>query len=333
MFTSIEQLNLYDPDDKILLQARWKTPEGEKDKERVCALITEGAGKHFLDSELTITDDSLDLKGIDIWKLDVEFPARDNFRGIDFSYSEWWHSHWKGATFSNTAVDFSRLYNITFDKCLFGFSHWYGTRFEKVVFKNCDFVERESFRNCEFLDCKFENCFFSREIFYDCKFDVRTYISPLQKEPTSKFQVALADTNISELLKGIKDAYLSGEVYQQYRNYFFKQKQAETRHLKQGLDKILSYSNELLTGYGVKPLRPVITSLLVITTFSFFFTCLEGIPLSEALLLSMASFASVGSGDGVSNFTSFFINLEAITGIALFALFVTVLSNVAFAEK
>ncbi len=316
---------------------RWEKGHGEKCYDFVINKIKKGGGEDFLQWDYQqgqdlkhIMKDEWDLKGIKIWQLDIDFPKGDNFEGIDFSFAEFWHSRFKSATFPSTYFEFSKFYNFKFEDCLFSFANFYGVKFEKVKFKNCTFVEHNSFNNCEFIDCEFDNFFTAGNLFIDCLFDVNTQVKNISFKPIHKFKVELENSNLPNIYKGIKNSYLSGQVFDKYREYFFKQKRSETRYLKRGIKKLGSYFLENLTGYGVRP-TAVLSFMFLIISF-FFLGFLTKYSVSESIIMSIGAFTSSGNILETYPYNYLYV-IESFLGIGLFALLITVLANIWFSEK
>lgn len=338
MYTPTHLLTRYDKKENDQTRERWSTKRGMQDKLYVIEKIKDGAGEDFLEwdvdsGKLPTIEDYHDLRGIDLWKLDIEFPSGDSFEGIDFSYSKMWHFTWKNACFPETTCNFARLYNITLEQCLFSFSYWYGTTFEKVRFVECDFVQHDMFNNCQFIDCSFENCFFSENVFVDCKFDSRTTINVGKESPNGNFKVKLDRKEQPAIFKGIKDAYMSGEVYPMYRRFFFNQKKSEREELLTGLDKYNALINELFTGYGTKWQNTVYVSLVVVLLFAMVYMLAFNVDFLGALKLSGSSFVSLGDTTTMNGIQSTLYLIETGIGIGMLALFVTVLANIWFTER
>lgn len=326
-----------DFDKSLKYKERWEKEYGKKCYDFIINKIKEGGGEDFLQWDFQqghdlkhIMESEGDLKGIKIWELDIDFPKTDNFEAIDFSYAEFWHSKFKNATFLSTYFGFSEFYNFEFEKCLFSFTNFYGVRFEKVNFKNSTFVEHNSFNNCEFIDCEFDNFFTQKNLFTDCLFDANTQVKNLSFEPIHKFQVKLENNNLPNIYKGIKDSYLSGQVFDKYREYFFEQKKTETRYLKKGIQQIGNYLLENLTGYGVRPSATLSFMLMIIFIFSILYSFKYSF--SRSLVISFTAFTTMGEAPGVSPY-NFLYALESGVGICLFALLITVLANIWFSEK
>lgn len=328
--TNIEELKKY--------QERWESDIGKHIQEKIIEEIKKGAGEDFLQydfqsGKLPILENEWDLKGIQIWKLDIIFPNTDTFEAIDFSYSRFWHSKLKNAAFvGGGGGSFARIYNCQFTNCLFYLCGWRGCTFEKVKFTKCDFMEHTYFVNCEFKDCEFVDCFLKENIFFDCLFDVNSWVGHLEKQTNDFGKHVLDNKDLPGIYKGIKDSYRAGEVYDKYRNYFFKQKSSETQFLKKGLPKISAQVQESLTGYGIRPFRVVEWALFIVLLFVNVYIYLFKQQFDYALIASLGAFATMGDVPTIPLMNYLYL-IESLLGIGFFALFITVLANVWFGEK
>src|SRR2546425_9622624 len=175
MYTPIDRLPQFNPGVCAKYQRRWREGEGPSLREKILGMIKAGAGEDFLQWEfeqeqLGFLEDMHDLKGFDIFSEDIKFPDDDTFEAIDFSFAEFYHSKFENAVFYCNFA-FSRIYNCEFRGCIFSFNHFYGSNLEKVRFVDCDFIENDSFTNCDFRDVVFANCFVTGRLFFDCRFD------------------------------------------------------------------------------------------------------------------------------------------------------------------
>lgn len=341
-----QQISMFQPihlldtntDELKKYQERWHTTEGYKIQEYIIEKIKNGAGEDFLQydyevGKLSILENEWDLRGIEIWKLDITFPKHDTFEAIDFSYSRFWHSKFKNAAFvGGGGGAFTRIYNCQFINCLFYLCGWRGCTFENVEFVECDFMEHTYFVNCEFKNCEFTNCFLKENIFSDCLFDVNASINQLKKQTNNFGKFVLDNKDLQGIYKGVKDAYGAGEVYDKYRDYFFEQKASETKYLKKGFSKIPAQIQESMTGYGVRPLRIVEWALFIILLFVNAYILIFKQSVDVALITSLSAFATMGNVPNISLMNYLYL-LESLLGIGLFALFITVLANVWFGEK
>ncbi len=256
MFTPIHLLPQFNTKELNIYRDRWNDTDGQRLRDKVLEMIRNGAGEDFLQRDfeqgkLGFLENMCDLKGIDIFKEDINFPASDNFEGINFSYAKFYHSKLKNAVFLNTTFNFIKMYNCEFINCIFLCTSFYGASLEKIKFINCDFIEGDKMTNCDFRDSKFKKCFYIERLFFDCRFDETTSIENPINEPLTSSTIVLNKSELAEIYKGIKENYVAGNVFKQSRQYFFKQKQCITRHNAKNLrEKILGYFLELIAGYG-----------------------------------------------------------------------------------
>jgi len=340
MHTPIYLLPQFNTKDRSKYEDRWTDPENQDIRDTVLAMIRNGAGEDFLGrishENPGFFQDMWDLKGIGIIGEEINFPKADSFEAIDFSYSTFSGSKFTNATFVNTVFHFTHLRNCEFVNCIFAWGGFYGSTIEKTKFINCDFVEYIHITNCDFREVTFENTFTPKRLFFNCRFDEQTIIN----EPIDKSQrmsgSSLSKSNLAEIFKGVKEGYIAGGVVDQARNYFFKERKSATRYnSKSLLDKIGGFFLEITTGYGIKPLRPLGTMIVVFIVFSLFF--ISKIGASAGLLLSAGAFFTFGANTNylqpLCGFYTILYILESFFGIGLMALFITVLVNYWFGEK
>mgnify|MGYP001601910208 CR=1 FL=1 len=341
MFTPIYLLPQYNGKDCDKYQSRWDTSQGIEIRNKVLKMIRDGAGEDFLQwdfehKELGFLESMWDLKGIDIYNEKIDFPTDDNFEAIDFTYASFYHSKFRNATFPGTGFGFSKIYNCEFADCVFSRTSFYSATLEGSKFINCDFIEHNSITNCELREVKFERCFVYKNIFFNCKFDEQTFIDAPLDKPNIMKSFESSKSDLAEIFKGIKEGYMAGDVIRQARQYFFKERQSIIRYNAKGWrGKASGYFLELIAGYGIKPIRVLLTMLTIFLIFSIFFIGKVGI--SEGLLLSSGAFFTFGANthllSTLSGFWKIIYILESFLGISLMALFITVLANFWFREK
>ena len=342
-FQRIDLLPRYDLSERNRVRSRWESEEGRSLQERIVDKIRKGAGEDFLQwdfesGRLGFIEDQWDLAGIHLFNENITFPTGDNFENIDFSYSQFWHSTFIDATFPQTHFSFARLYNIEFRSCLFAFAHFYGCTFENCRFINCDFAEVNGFSNCELLNT--QDCFFNKDKFVDCKFDERVefefkrrpQIKGLLAQTNSAFKCRFEKEGITGIYRGITDGYSVGQVYAMAREYTFRQQRTYTRFNRKGLGgKIKAYTWELTAGYGLRPARVLICLVSLFAAASGWFAYrLENI--QDGLILSAGAFLTFGARTELLQTLPWIDRILyifcAFCGVALTALFVTVLANV-----
>jgi hypothetical protein len=280
------------------------------------------------------------VAGIELFSEEITFPTGDNFENIDFSYSNFWHCIFVNATFPQTHFSFSRLYNVEFRNCLFAFAHFYGATLENCKFIDCDFAEENGFSNCEFSNSLFRNCFFNKNKFVDCKFDEGVIfefergpqIGGLPSQTSSGFKSPLEKTEISGIYRGIKDGFFAGHIHNKAREYLFRQQQAYTRFNRTAsLEKMKAYCWEVIAGYGLRPIRVLASLFGLFAIVSVWFAYRLG-SIQDGLIFSAGAFLTFGGRAELLQKLSWIDHLiyiaSAFTGVALTALFVTVMANV-----
>lgn len=341
MYTPLHLLPDAASPDSVKFKNRWETPEGRELHERIMQMIRKGAGEDFLQWDfeqhrLGFIEHMHDLRGFSFFNEEIVFPRDETFEHIDFSYGKFYHSKMTNALFECT-MDFTKFYNCTFTKCMFWFNNCYACHFERVRFVDCDFIEHNSFTNCSFVSTTFENTFFHRNVFRDCKFDTKTSIPQLLRKPASeKKDVELEDAALADLYQGVSEAYVCGGATRKARRYLFLRHQAATRYNNESCgQKLQGLMVEYLMGYGLKPVRVLSWMfLLYLASLGAFCTTLG---FRDALLLSCGALFTFGAKADLLNALSFGYQLlyilTSFVGVVFVALFVTVLANVLLRDK
>ena len=340
MFTPLYLLPQRNTKDRAKYEERWQTGVGEQLSQKVLHWIREGAGTEFYFSDTeqsaALLESPWDLKGFFLQSEDIEFADTENFKGTNFSYASFYNSKLKGACFYNTNIEFADIHNCEFINCVFAFTSFYGTTFEKTRFINCDFVEYDRITNCDVRDTSFQDCFVPKALFFDCRFDESTKVDTLRSKPNSWFRDALDNKDRAEIYKGIKEGYRAGQVLRQARDYFFEERRSLTKYNSTGrVDKLFGKLLEITAGYGIGPVRVLLTMMTAFLMVSLPFVALFG--LSDGLLLSAGAFFTFGANTDKLQTLGLFLRtwyiFGSFLGVSLTALFVTVLANLWFSEK
>jgi hypothetical protein len=345
-FNRIDLLSQYDVEKRKRVRARWTdSDDGRALHSYILEKVRQGAGEDFLQwdfesGKLGFLEDYWDLAGFEMFSEEIEFPRGDNFEDIDFSYASMWHCRLVGAAFPQTYFAFAKFYNGTFKDCLFAFTSFHGCTLEKCRFENCDFVDYNGFDNSDFQGCSFENCYISRNIFKDCCFDENVIISNIRKplilgllNCPNDFNDKLELDQITAIYRGIKDGFLSGEIFNKARRYFFLQRQAYTRFNDKG--KIYAYAWEFVAGYGTRRLRVLgIAFVMFVVAMLCFWHKLD---LDDSIILTAGAFLTFGAKTELLDKMPIFYKLlyifAAFVGVSSVALFITVLASVLLKEN
>jgi hypothetical protein len=346
MFTQFYNHPLFNEEECKKFRERWKEDDSGRDSYEynlVRKLIAEeGAGKHFLNYDyhngnLPCTEYEGDLRGFHWWKIERDFKdTGDTFRGIDFTYSKFWHSEVENAVFASGNLDFTKHYKMTFKNCIFAFSNFLGATFENCKFINCDFAEPCNFESAKFVNTEFDSCFFGEVTpFSHCSFDELTLIKNTQMKSNVFKNVEMKKDALSGLYKSLSEGYENGGAFEKSEDFFWKAKKSYTRYNTKGLSRIFLIINELLTGYGTKPLRPFIVMILCYLSAVAVFT--KYIALKDSIVFSAGAFFTFGAeSHHIQNFgilgRAFYVFLSFV-GISMTALFITTLANNLFKSR
>jgi len=331
----------FEPEKSDLYQQRWEKDQGPALMEKILAMIRDGAGEDFLQWEfenrrLGFLESMWDLKGIHIDAENLNFAGGDSFEAIDFSYAQFYHSKFHRATFGPATFNFARIYNCEFVDCTFCFAGFYGSALEKVKFTNCNFIEQNSFTNCNLRAVEFKNCFIPESIFGDCRFDANTTVNDPIEKPHRGWNLTFDKKQLASIFQGVKEGYSAGGVVTQVRRYFFRQNQAITRHNSDAIwDRLRGYFLEFLTGYGVRPQRVLTVLILLVAGGTTIFSRQVGF--ANALILTAGGFFTFGGYADLLKGLSIWYRLlyicAAFLGMLLTGFYVTVLANVWFRER
>jgi hypothetical protein len=340
MFQPINSLPLYNPKTKHDLKKRWDTQQGLADYAKILAIIKNSTEDVFISKMLQeykfkTMEYYGDFRGLDFWTKQITSPQNFIFgEAINYSYARWIDSIFTRVDFGCN-LSFSHLQNCSFKNCSFKYFDCYGAIFEACHFQNCDFLKTTSFVNCKFIGCKFENPFIDTILFIDCSFDNTTTFSKnlenIRANDHYNESPVFHQRELPEIFKSIKNGYLAGDVYKQYRKYYFLQKKFERIFCKSLSEKAVSLTQEIITGYGVRPQNIFVVSMVTVALFSWFYT-MDSHTTLNPWLMSFSAFTTIGNIPLTFPFDFLFV-LEGILGIGFGALFITVLANIWFSEK
>ena len=185
-----------------------------------------------------------------------------------------------------------------------------------------------------------QECFYPKNIFNDCKCDDLTVLGePLKaysRNPNTSLN--LDSKHYAEIYKSFKDAYAAGGVLDRSRQYYFKQRQAETRYNSRNVsEKVGGYFLENVAGYGIKPFRVLVAMILLFLLGFAAFHLLGKIGISDSLFITAGAMFTFGANVNQVNelgigFHILYV-LISFFGIALSALLITVLANIWFKDR
>src|SRR5229473_1736103 len=345
MFVPYYMHPLFKLEDRERYQNRWRDPgTGEENSthQKVLEFIKQGGGKYFLDlafsrRELPILEDDRDLKGINLSSIEQDFGGdRDNFKGINFRYAEFWNCHFKNAAFYSCSLEFVEFFNCTFENCGFAFVGFLGAKMEKCVFRQCDFAEHCSFESTTVVNSMFDGCFFGRQTpFQECFFDDLTSIKDMKMHSYHLTQVDTSPAALAGYFSSFQAAYEASGADELASKYYWEGRKAYTRHNTRGWQKGLAFTVEVLTGYGVKPQRPLVVMLLLYVAATALFAA--AMPLKESIVFTAGALFTFGASSEHLNTFGYGGRLAYValsfSGVSLVSLFVTSLANLWFRSK
>lgn len=332
MFIPIYQLNI---DNKEAKEAedRWK--QNNDTYRYILELIKRGAGEDFLQKDfesgrLPFLRDMCDLRGFYIYRERITFPTDDNFEAIDFSYAQFQSSEIENCCFLST-FRFSKFHHCIFKNCTFHFSLFLGCIIRHCRFVNCKFTENTSMENCDFGDVVFDKCLYDEVIFNNCRFNANCKINDPKKpkrNEKNEFNRELSSFNTS-----VSEAYKEGGIFDKSRLYYYKSRKARTRYNSNNIicrlgGKII----ELITGYGVKPARPLICLVLIVLIFTGIFYIRLG-SVYSALTTSVNAILTMGDSSSLSCPFDVLYMIEGFLGVAIIGLYITLLANMWFSQR
>jgi len=323
---------------------RWTTGDGDRVQQEILGALKkdgteEGLKKAVSRIEPKITDNHRDLKGIGIIEQELVYKEQSaSFENMDLSFASMRNARFENIIFVNVNFTSADLFGCEFINCEFMFTNFYACYIEKTIFLNCDFIINNTITNCVFRESLFEKFFTPENFFFDCRFDEITSVSEPLEAPNREENTGskLDKMALADIYKGIKQSYDEDDVTKKARDYFFRERQAITRYNTAGfLDRAIGFFVEAIAGYGVRPIRVFITTLLVFITYSAVFVHEFGF--TRGMLVSAGAFCTFGANsqyiNGVSPLIEIIYIFESFTGILMMALFVTVLVNLWFREK
>ena len=342
MYTSIYLLPQNSDEKSKQYQDRWKSKDGVLAKNHILQFLRNGSDEYFLqkdfrDKKLKILEDEKDLRGLYIDAEEITDLHPNALSGANLSYGYISNTKFEGVTFPKMIFNFVTFHNVTFINCTFLGSTFYACRLDNITFINCDFLDRQDFRNCRFNHTLLKKCFVEMSIFHSCRFDERTKINhPIAESHSPKKPVIFNRTELAEIYKGLKEAYLSGNVIDKQRSYYFLERQAITRYnLDDPVEKLGNYFLEIVAGYGIRPLRVFMQMVILYIFFTVLFVTRIGYP--DGLILSTGAFFTNGANSHylqvMGGLYQFAYIVESFLGIVFLTLFITVMANLWFSEK
>lgn len=198
------------------------------------------------------------------------------------------------------------------------------------------------------------------------RYYARWYTSPQVKHLYEKYRLERRYKAATEIYLSLKNAFMGAGRYEDASWAYIKEREMERHtynpvvarlyyskelpkkrsaislrwwkfYIRYSFKWLMSWLSDLLVGYGEKPLRATLCSLVAIVFFTLLFwlsggissTTGEPVRLLDYFQYSLATFSTVGFADLVptNEFAKFATSIEALTGISLLALVMFSLGN------
>jgi hypothetical protein len=341
MFVPIDQLSLYDPREQDEVTSRWETPDGRHFHDFITKKIIAGAGEDFLQWDFENGElkdflrDMWDLRGISIFSQVIDPASTAVFEALDFSYAQFYHSTFKNCYFQSR-FGFTSFYNCTFLNCTFHFAKWRGCTFEKCRFEGIDFIEYCKFVNCSFSLTEFKRYFTHFGLFEDCKFSATVELDNPAPSPIAKNgpRILFDNKGLGEVYLSIQEAYKSGAAHDREQEYYYRSRKARTRYNSRGVLDFAykKFLIELLTGYGVKPFRTLLSGIIIVLIFTGVFY-IDSFDANRSFITSMSAFLTMGDVSSLQWPFNVLYLAEGFVGLFILGLYLTTLANVWFSER
>lgn len=330
MYKDISQLTEFDYSENEKVTNRWKH-EGRNRQRLVEELISDGAGEDFLeyDYQYGILKDFLkdewDLRGIRLNSINLDYPGGENFQFINFSYSNFHNCVFKGCIFDATFF-FVGFENCKFIDCIFANSYFKGCYFENCKFNKIDFFSAGKIDNCNFTDTDFLNFFCPQNLLVDCKITSSSSFSkPLSQANNRNWNYTFKNKCLSDFYNQLNSGFKESGASQKASDYRYKSAKSYTRYNTDSFFKKWKriLIDELIIGYGERPSRTLITSIVIILIFASIYL-LQGYGENNtnflnSLYISFSAFVVFGidSAKSSSKLIRFLFIIEAFLGTTL----------------
>lgn len=282
----------------------------------------------MLENFFKLDNSPLEFRTVD--ELTKHFQVSTDLQNVIY-YPDTWPqslSKMKGATFKNVSLSKKKFEKVTFVDCRFEDCLFIGTSFEEVQFHRC------TFKNCNFYKAKINKCYWD---------PITVCFDKVYKESHSNLGVEF----FQQLMKNAQQEDQSTHLMNadiEFRRWKRAQLKYEKKEGHLGnwgyYTKFLcSYIYELLCGFGYKPFRFIISTILLFIFISivntFFLTSQIEMSGDKTYVMSMfdqiffafSMLTSLGFSEAlpITKFAKALAMFEVLFGIGWFALFTSIL--------
>ncbi|MBU7028423.1 MAG: pentapeptide repeat-containing protein [Theionarchaea archaeon] len=211
--------------------------------------------------------------------------------------------------------------------------------FTKGTFQELTFFIEATFqRNANFSRATFHYVFFNGASFQDVDFSGATF-----QEYANLWEATFQRVHFRSLeiiYRNLKQKMQRDGNYSQAGEFYYQEMEIRRIRTKAKGGRLWLEFYHCLAGYGEKPVRTLLSSLLTITIFAFFYWFLECLKYPQDIhtvfekfvcstYFSFVTFTTLGLGDNhpVNNLGRMLVCVEAVIGAFLIALFVVVFAR------
>lgn len=193
-------------------------------------------------------------------QLAQHFKNSRDLRSVLYRPDDWPNAQlrqMKSATFSNVSLAKTNFKNCTFTNCKFEDCLFIGSNFMEVQFHRCKFT------NCNFYKTKFENCYIDpRTISFD-----KVYRKKSANVGVHLYQQLFENSASTRQPTFEREADIEFRKWQRWQ-LSYDQESGKIDAVERYCKFIASTVYELATGFGYRPWRFIVTTLIVFTIIS-----------------------------------------------------------------
>ncbi len=160
-------------------------------------------------------------------------------------------------TFQNVSMKKLKLSRITFSQCIFKDCIFIGSQFEEVEFHECEFI------NCNFWKAKFERCYIN---------PASIYLDKQYREIAANVGVSLYQSLLRNYLNAGQDKHyaIADIEFRRWSRYQWKYeiKEGKIAYWRGYLRVLSSWGSDVFAGYGYKPFRFAMTTIVLFVMIS-----------------------------------------------------------------